>query len=63
VAQQVDAGSEPGAIPLEDHVAPQKDVVARGARWAAGGQVTMHVSRMVITVVLARLILPQERGL
>jgi len=61
--QQLDAGSEPGAVPLEDHVAPQKDVVARGARWAAGGQITMHVSRMVITVVLARLILPEERGL
>jgi O-antigen/teichoic acid export membrane protein len=61
--QQLDAGSEPGAVPLEDHVAPQKDVVARGARWAAGGQITMHVSRMVITVVLARLILPDERGL
>ena len=61
--QQLDAGSEPGAVPLEDHVAPQKDVVARGARWAAGGQITMHVSRMVITIILARLILPQERGL
>jgi PST family polysaccharide transporter len=38
-------------------------VVTSGARWAAGGQITMHVSRMVITVVLARLILPDERGL
>ncbi|MCI3948428.1 MAG: lipopolysaccharide biosynthesis protein [Acidimicrobiales bacterium] len=61
--QQVDAGSEPGAVPLEDTGAPDGGVVARGARWAAGGQVTMHVSRMVITVVLARLILPDERGL
>ncbi len=61
--QHVDAGSEPGAVPLEDTIAPEGGVVASGARWAAGGQITMHVSRMVITVVLARLILPDERGL
>ncbi|MBA2624290.1 MAG: lipopolysaccharide biosynthesis protein [Acidimicrobiia bacterium] len=58
---EIDPDSAPTWVDDGDELA--EGAVKSGARWMAAGQLTLYLTRLVVTIVLARLILPEDRGL